>query len=267
LSQSRSSAAEPKSRFPSRVGNYVRYRPGYPAALLELLRGAWGLSPDTVIADVGSGTGLLSRLFLENGNEVFGIEPNAAMREAGEAYLAEFPGFQFHSVTGSAEAATLPGPSVDAVVAGQAFHWFEPVAARGEFQRILRRGGWVALIWNERQTESSAFLQEYERLLQKFGTDYGRVRESYPNREKMSRFFLRSDFREDRVENSQVMDGQGLRGRLLSSSYAPDQGHPQHEAMLQELARIFDKNQIEDRVKFEYQTRVYSGRLMAGGRS
>ena len=130
-----SSSDEPKSRFTSRVENYVRYRPRYPDALLELLHQAWGLTPETVIADVGSGTGLLSRLFLENGNEVFGIEPNAAMREAGEEYLAGFP--RFHSLAGAAEATTLADASMDAVVAGQAFHWFEPVAARAEFQRIL----------------------------------------------------------------------------------------------------------------------------------
>jgi SAM-dependent methyltransferase len=255
------SSTEPKSRFTSRVGNYVRYRPGYPAALLKLLGGAWGLSPETVIADVGSGTGLLSRLFLENGNRVFGIEPNAAMRGAGEEFLAGFRGFQFHSLAGSAEATTLPDAGVDAVVAGQAFHWFEPVAARAEFRRILRSDGWVALIWNERLTEASAFSREYEQLLQKFGTDYGRVRETYPNREKMTRFFGHADFREDRLENGQVMDYEGLRGRLLSSSYVPDKGHPQHEAMLEELTRIFDEHRTEGRVKFEYETRVYSGRL------
>ena len=255
------SSAESKSRFTSRVENYLRYRPGYPGALLELLRRAWGLSPGTVIADAGSGTGLLSRLFLENGNEVFGIEPNAAMREAGERFLEEFQGFPFHSVAGSAEATTLAEASVDAVVAGQAFHWFEPAETRTEFQRILRADGWVALIWNERVTEASAFSREYERLLQKFGTDYGRVRETYPTRDKMARFFGHADFREDRLENAQVMDYEGLRGRLLSSSYAPDKGHPQHQAMIEELARIFGQHHTQGSVKFECQTRAYSGRL------
>jgi SAM-dependent methyltransferase len=253
------SSAEPKSRFTSRVENYVRYRPGYPGALLELLRGAWGLTPQTLIADLGSGTGLLSRLFLENGNEVFGIEPNAAMRKAGAEYLSGFP--RFHSLEGAAEAIPLPEASVDAVVAGQAFHWFEPVAARAEFQRILRCDGWVALIWNERLTKASPFSREYERLLQKFGTDYRRVREMYPTRDKINRFFGHPDFREDQLENAQVMDDEGLRGRLLSSSYAPDQGHPRHPAMIEELARIFGEHQAEGRVKFEYKTRVYSGRL------
>ncbi|MGA8104647.1 MAG: class I SAM-dependent methyltransferase [Candidatus Acidiferrales bacterium] len=253
--------AEPKSRFTTRVGNYVRYRPGYPAVLLDLLHEAWGLTPETVIADVGSGTGLLSRLFLENGNEVFGIEPNAAMREGGEAYLAQFREFRFHSVTGSAEGTTLPDASVDAVVAGQAFHWFEPVAARAEFQRILRRDGWVALIWNDRMKEASAFSRDYERLLQKFASEYGRVRATYPTRDKMTRFFGPTDFREDCVENGRLVDYEGLRGALLSSSYAPDQGHPQHAAMIEQLARIFDQHHREGRVKVGYQTRMYSGRL------
>src|ERR1700732_4152215 len=132
--------ADSKQRFSNRVADYVRYRPGYPAEVLTLLRTQCGLKSGHVIADIGSGTGFLSELFLKNGNRVYGIEPNEAMRQAGEEYLASYDGFA--SINGSAEATTLDDASIDFVSAGQAFHWFEPVVARHEFRRILKPEGW-----------------------------------------------------------------------------------------------------------------------------
>ena len=167
-----------KQRFSDRVADYVRYRPGYPLALIDLLRAECGLRPDHVIADVGSGTGLLSRLFLDNGNRVFGVEPNEEMRQAGEEYLAAYD--QFSSVSGSSEATALPEASVDFITAAQAFHWFEPVTTRREFLRILKPHGWVIVIWNDRRISETAFGRAYEDLLIRYGTDYTRVKEAYP---------------------------------------------------------------------------------------
>src|ERR1700732_4045643 len=168
--------ADAKQRFSNRVADYVRYRPGYPPEVLAVLRTACGLRPGHVIADVGSGTGFLSELFLKNGNRVYGIEPNEAMRAAGEEYLASYDAFV--SIDASAEATTLESGTINFVTAGQAFHWFEPNAARREFQRILKPGGWVVVMWNDRQMDS-AFANAYEELLVNYGTDYQRGRASY----------------------------------------------------------------------------------------
>src|SRR5260370_29926783 len=165
--------ADAKQRFSNRAADYVRYRPGYPAAVLDLLRTECALRPSHVIADIGSGTGLLSKLFLENGNRVFGVEPNQEMRQAGELHLQSYRGFV--SVEGSAEATALPAACADFVAAGQAFHWFEPEKPRREFQRVLRPQGWVAAIWNFREMEAP-FARAYEDILVKYGTDYTRVR-------------------------------------------------------------------------------------------
>ena len=248
-----------KQRFSNRVEDYVRYRPGYPSAILDALREEYGLRPESVVADIGSGTGLLTRLFLENGNLVYGVEPNAAMREAGEQLLEKYP--HFCSVAGSAEATTLPGASVDFVVVGQAFHWFEPNATRVEFLRIMRPGGWVAVMWNERMTDTTPFLREYERFLRRFGTDYEKVSETYPREQHMTEFFGPSKFEGRFFPNEQVFDFDGLRGRLLSSSYAPPAGHLNHEPMLVELKRLFDTHQREGRVRIEYKTHMYYGQL------
>ncbi|MGB7230441.1 MAG: class I SAM-dependent methyltransferase, partial [Candidatus Acidiferrum sp.] len=165
--------ADAKQRFSNRVADYLHYRPGYPSAIRDLLRSECGLRPGHLVADIGSGTGFLSELFLKNGNRVLGIEPNEEMRRAGEEYLASYDGFA--SINGSAESTTLGDASVDFVAAGQAFHWFDQDVARREFIRILKPAGWAVVIWNERLTDTTPFLRDYESLLRNFGADYARV--------------------------------------------------------------------------------------------
>jgi SAM-dependent methyltransferase len=245
-------------RFSSRVNNYVLYRPGYPPEILRLLQSECGLTAESVIADIASGTGIFTRLLLENGNRVFGVEPNDEMRQAGERFLESYP--RFTSVAGTAEATTLPDRSVDIITAAQAAHWFDRETARREFIRILKLGGWTVLVWNERRTASTAFLREYERLLLVYGTDYQEVRHERTTAE-IAGFFSPSPFRSCAFETSQEVDYTGLEGRLLSSSYTPTPDHPNYEPMLRELRRIFDAHQVGGRVALEYNTLVYYGQL------
>jgi len=251
--------ADAKKRFSTRVADYARYRPGYPGEVLDLLRAGCGLRVDHVVADIGSGTGLLSELFLENGNAVFGVEPNEAMRRGGEEYLAGCG--KFTSVEGSAEATTLPDASVDFVTAGQAFHWFEPEKARAEFRRILRPQGWVVVIWNDRSISDNPFGREYEDLLLRFGTDYQRVKDAYPETNDMQGFFGEGNFSASELSNAQSLDWEGLAGRLRSSSYAPLEGHANFAPMMDALRLIFENHQQQGGVRLEYKTHVYFGQL------
>jgi SAM-dependent methyltransferase len=248
----------PTQRFSSRVENYVRYRPGYPAGIIDLLRAECGLSVETVIADLGSGSGKLTELLLPACGRVFGVEPNPEMRAAGERLLGANP--RFTSVAAAAETTTLRRESVDLVVAGQAFHWFDRERCRKEFLRILKPGGWVVLIWNDRRTEATPFLTAYETLLRDFATDYEQV-----NHRNIDTGTLRQFFRvEPKLKSfsyTQRFDFKGLHGRLLSSSYAPEQGQPKHDAMLARLRQIFAAHQQDDQVAFVYDTLVYYGKL------
>ena len=256
--------ADAKDRFSSRVADYLRYRPGYPAGLLDLLRDECGLRAEEscAIADVGSGTGLLAELFLKNGNRVFGIEPNAEMRLAGEEYLRAYENFT--SVAASAEATTLGAGSVKFVTAGQAFHWFEPAAARQEFSRILARGGWAVVVWNDRRMDTP-FARDYEAMLVRYGTDYTKVRDSYPEAGKIKQFFGTARFFERELPNKQLFDWNGLAGRLRSSSYAAAENHANYAPMMAELERIFRVHEDAGQVSMEYATRIYCGHLSAGG--
>jgi ubiquinone/menaquinone biosynthesis C-methylase UbiE len=245
-------------RFSNRVENYVIYRPGYPDAVIDLLTRECDLTSDSIVADVGSGTGFLSELFLKRGNRVFGVEPNAAMREAGERLLSHYPNFT--SVDGSAEATTLADQSVDLITAAQSFHWFDRDKAKAEFARILKPNGWITLIWNERRIDSTPFLRAYEDLLLKYGTDYQEVRHENVY-EQIATFFAPSKAELASFYNPQTFDFEGARGRLLSSSYVPAPGAPNFEDMLAELRAIFDEHQAGGAITFEYDTRVYFGRF------
>jgi SAM-dependent methyltransferase len=254
--------ADATHRFSNRVADYVRYRPGYPPAVLDLLRAECGLRSGHVIADIGSGTGLLSELFLKNGNRVYGVEPNEAMRRAGEEYLASYDGFS--SIKGSAESTTLADSSIDFVTAGQSFHWFEPKAARSEFIRILKPTAWVVIAWNDRRMEEKRLTREYEELLERFGIDYKSVKDAYPEAHHIRSFFGNDNFHSRDLPNEQVLDWEGLRGRLRSSSFAPTEGHPNYAPMMAELDRIFRAHQRDGFVRMEYFTRVYFGQLRTG---
>ncbi|MDB6064583.1 MAG: Methyltransferase [Pedosphaera sp.] len=213
----------------------------------------------SIIADIGSGTGFLTELFLENGNPVLGIEPNLEMRTAAESLLRKYPAFQ--SVPTTAESTTLSARSVDFITAGQSFHWFQPEATRREFIRILRPGGWVVLIWNDRKTTASPFLQAYENLLLRYGTDYQSVNHKRLDAEMIGSFFGAGGFRQASFPNAQVFDLEGLKGRLLSSSYSPESGHPNHIPMLEELTSIFNRHQSDGKVMLDGDTAVFYGHL------
>ena len=246
------------SRFSDRVENYVLYRPGYPPEAIRALTNECGLSPNHLIAAIASGTGTWTRMLLENGNAVFGVEPNAEMRSAGELLLAAFPSFT--SVSGTAEATTLADQTADFVTAAQAAHWFDRKQARREFARILKPGGWLALLWNERVTDATKFLRDYEQLLLTYGTDYQDIRHEHTT-SAVNEFFDPAPFQGRVFESRQEFDYRGVEGRLLSSSYTPGPDDPQHTPMLRELRRIFDDSAAEGRVAFEYKTRLFFGRV------
>ena len=253
------SAPSPTERFSNRVENYVRYRPTYPATVLDILQREIGLSPVWSIADIGAGTGISAELFLKHGNDVFAVEPNGPMRAAAERLLASYP--RFHSVDGTAEATTLRDDSVDAIVAAQAFHWFDPVKTGVECRRILKADRWALLLWNARRLDSTLFLRDYERLLKKYGTDYAQVRHENVDESRLDLFFGPGQWRKQSVENLQRLTLDGLRGRALSSSYVPADGDPAQAALLSELDDLFAREQTEGHVVIEYDTELYFGQI------
>jgi SAM-dependent methyltransferase len=246
-------------RFEDRVDDYVRYRPSYPKEVLLTVSEQCGLRPSSVIADFGSGTGLLAQLFLEFGVEVYGVEPSAAMRAAAERLLARFP--RFHSKEGTAESSGLPDQSCDVITCGQSFHWFDPVRSRAEFRRILRPGGWAVLVWNVRQTATTPFLEGYERLLRQHAPEYEQIEYRRTDPAMFDQFFGPVNWEVRTFVHSQAFDEAGALGRLRSSSYSPLPGAPGYAEMENEFKRLFIESAIDGQVNFLYDTKVYLGKL------
>jgi SAM-dependent methyltransferase len=251
-------ATDSTKRFSNRVEDYVKYRPGYPKSILNYLSEDFGLSAEKVIADIGSGTGISTEMFLAQGYAVFAVEPNKEMRDKATELLGHYT--SYHEVDGTAESTTLADSSVDAIVAGQAFHWFQPEQTRNEFSRILKKGGLVVLIWNERLT-ASAFEVKYDKLIIRHGKDYVQVDHRNISADKIESFFSPSPFAYKAFANKQVFDFDGLKGRLLSSSYMPSVHEEGYDEMIEDLRVLFDQYQEGGLITINYDTKVYTGRL------
>jgi SAM-dependent methyltransferase len=245
-------------RFADRAADYVRGRPGYPDELFDAVALETGLAPPALVVDLGAGTGLSSEPWLARGYEVVAVEPSEPMRRAAVERLGGRPGF--HALDGRAEDTGLPGRSADLAFAAQAFHWFDAAAARAELRRVLRPPARVALAWNARRAGGTPFLAAYEELLLRFGTDYREVGHRGVDRGRLADFFG-ADFSARRFESFQELDAEGLRARLLSSSYVPAAGRPGHTEMLDELDRLFAEHAEAGRVRLEYDVDLYVGEL------
>ncbi|QQS34527.1 MAG: class I SAM-dependent methyltransferase [Acidobacteriota bacterium] len=249
---------DPTQRFSDRVDDYVKYRPSYPVGAIEAIIREAGLSAVSTIADIGCGTGISSRPFLERGIRVIGIEPNDAMRAAAKEYLAGFDNFS--TTAAAAEKTGLSNDSVDAVIAAQAFHWFDQAKTLKEFRRILRPGGSIVLMWNERLLDATEFLREYEGLLLRYATDYSEIRHDKFGPDAVGKFFD-APFELFEFKNIQSLDLEGVIGRVRSSSYMPAADSPVYGELIDSLQALFAKHAENDRIEIFYDTRVYISRL------
>jgi ubiquinone/menaquinone biosynthesis C-methylase UbiE len=248
---------DPTKRFSDRAETYAKYRPRYPDEMLQFLEAL--VAPPAAVADVGSGTGILTAQLLKCGYDVWAVEPNEAMRTAAERTLSDSTAFR--SVVGTAEATTLEDRSIDLITCAQAFHWFERVQTRLELSRILKSDGWVALLWNERQEDASPINRAYDDLLQAMASDYQNMSHRRIAAEDIRAFFAPGETQLRTFANSQTLDCDGFLGRLMSSSYVPNVGQPGHQEIVEAAKRVFEAHQAAGKITFEYETKVYVGRL------
>jgi ubiquinone/menaquinone biosynthesis C-methylase UbiE len=248
---------DPTKRFSDRVENYAKYRPSYPAEMVRFLETL--VAPPATVADIGSGTGILTGQLLKSGYRLIAIEPNEPMRREAERVLSGHP--DFRSVCGAAEATTLPDRSVDLITCAQAFHWFDRPKAKLEFSRILKANCLAALIWNERQEEASAVSREYDNILVEMVPDYQNVTHRQTGLEEFRAFFAPGEVQLRTFPNLQSLDREGFLGRLLSSSYVPNRGQPGHAEIVAAVGKLFEAHNIGGKIRFDYETKVYVGRF------
>jgi len=242
---------KPTERFTNRVENYVKYRPSYPDTVIKFLCEETDLQKDWNIADIGAGTGIFSELLLKNGYKVWGVEPNRAMREAAEKHLRSFN--KFTSVDATAENTSLQDRSINLITVAQAFHWMNPHTTKQEFRRILKTPGFIALIWNIRLT-NTPFLQKLEQLKADFGTDYKATR--IVKEDQVQSFFEPAAFKKATLPHSQLLNREGFKGQLLSSSYMPLEGSKYME-LDNAMNRLFEQYEEDGLVKIDFETKIY----------
>lgn len=246
-------------RFDETVEDYLKYRPSYPEEVYSLLVKQFHLTPEKIIADVGSGTGFLSELFLKHGHSLYGVEPNQAMRKGAEKYLVA--NHNFHSINGHAENTTLTNESIDWIIVGTAFHWFDVKKTKIEFKRILKSPGFCLLVWNVRNKKQSALLQDYEKLILTYSNDYQQSRAQEFDQTIVEDFFHPYEMKTASLVNKQQFSWDGLKGRLLSTSYSLRENDLKYQDMLDELKQIFDRHQSNGVVEFLYETKMYYGQM------
>ena len=250
---------KPTERFTGRVESYRRFRPGYPSAIVDLFRPECSLGSGSRIADIAAGTGRLTEIFLTAGFAVTAVEPNAEMRTACSALQPQYP--KLTLIDGAAEATRLPERSIDLIAVAQAMHWFDLDKTRTEFSRILRPSGWCAVIYNNRRMSGDAFHDGYEQLLIDYGIDYREVQHRRFPEERTAEFFAPSPMRRANFSNPQALDLEALEGRILSSSYMPQPGHPRFDAMRVATERLYAENERNGKVTLQQDCVVCYGRL------
>lgn len=240
-------------RFTDRVVDYEKFRPSYPKEIIQVLKEHIGLNKKWLVADIGSGTGLSTQLFLENGNDVFAVEPNREMRES---LLHHFKTYRnLIALNATAEATSIESGCVDLIFAGQSFHWFDRVACQKEFGRILAENGHIVLVWNQRDPED-AFQQEYEDFLLNHIPSYQSVSHKNISDDDLKHFFGSRPMHKVSLPNQQILDLRSFLGRVRSSSYFPKE-QDENKTLYDDLRLLFDKYAISERIVFKYMTEIY----------
>jgi len=244
-------------RFSDRVDNYQNYRPSYTSEVVNYIFCNFGLSKDSVFADIGSGTGIFTEKLLQRCKAVFAVEPNQEMRNASDINLSSYRGYK--SINGTSENTTLNANSIDTITVAQAFHWFNIDATRKEFKRILKCDGYVFLIWNKRVTDTP-FLNAYENILNNKISEYREVNHNNITHEIIKTFLIR-DYSEAIFLNNQVFTLEGVLGRLNSSSYTPKKDTNEYQILENEIVKAFNQFSTNGKVSFNYNTEIYAGKI------
>jgi SAM-dependent methyltransferase len=250
---------KPTERFSSRVEAYRRFRSRYPREIIPVLEERCGLTRESIVADVGAGTGMLAELFLENGNRVFAVEPNAEMRAACEELVARYP--RLTCVDGTAEDTRLADRSVDFVAVGRALHWFDQEKCRPEFVRILREGGWVVLASQGPHTRTEPVIREFQTLLKEHGLDFARMRGRYDIESAARSFFAGGEFHETEFPGLEEMTYDELEGFMLSLSVTPQPGHAGFPAMQEALKKFLAEHEADGKIRMPMTCKIHFGHL------
>ncbi len=218
--------------YSKKAEDYASFRLDYASEAFQALFDISGLDSNWIVADIGSGTGNVSKHLVAHVSKIFAVEPNAAMREQAEFSLNRFSSFK--SIGGKAEKTLIPDNSVNMIIVGQAFHWFDHDASKNEFYRILKPEGWLSIIWNE------------------FGNGQDLKLESY---------FLNADFKHFAFPQTIRETWQEYIGGVRSTAAAPNQDEDEYKSFEREHRRVFNSQALNGLIEVKFNTKLIVGRL------
>ena len=251
----------PTKRFSNRVLDYIKYRPSYPEQIFkEIINPILNNNDDPVVADLGSGTGIFSKLILDNtiAKKLYCVEPNKEMREAAESLLGSYDKNRLISINGTGEVTTLNNNTCDLVTSAQAFHWFKIREAKDEIKRILKSNGNLFLVWNIRNDDTPC-LKSYDKLMIKYSKEYESVYVRTIDKKDLDVIY--DHYNEKCFPHKQTFDLEGFLGRLRSSSWCPESNSKDFEILMSEMTNLFNQYQVDGRVEFLYNTKCYNGKI------
>jgi len=250
---------KPTERFSGRVEAYRRYRSAYSREIIPVLQERCALTSDSIVADIGAGTGMLAELFLENGNRVFAVEPNTDMRAACEELVERYP--RLTCVDGTAENTGLSDQSIDFVTVGRAIHWFDQDKCRYEFARILRDGGWILLAGQGPHQRTEPVARDFRTILENHCIDFARLRQRYDIEAAVRRLFAGGDFQEAEFHDTEEMTYEDLEGFMLSLSVTPQPDYPGFPAMQRALHEYFARHESGGKLRMPTTCKIHFGHL------
>ncbi len=243
-----------RKKFSGKAEVYQESRPRYPQALYQYFRKHFLMGEGAAVADIGSGTGILTKELLKMGCVVYGVEPNDDMRRTAEKQLASYDGYT--SIAAAAEHTTLPDHSMDFVIAAQAFHWFNVAQFHKECYRILKPNAMVALVWNFRD-ETADIMLENKKICEKYCKDFHGFSGGIHNRLEKVDCFFDGDYQTICFQNPVYYTKEQFIKRNLSSSFSIGSGEDNFDDYCCELANLFDVFSQKETVCILYQTVCY----------
>lgn len=247
-------------RYSSKTDDYAKYRPNFPNEIVEFLYSNDFINSNSIIADIGSGTGRFTRLLLEKGNKVYGVERNDEMRAKAEQLLSQYS--NFISIRGSAEETVLTDNTIDLITAAQAFHWFNKEKCLSEFKRIIKKNGKVLILWDDFLTNYNNFSIEYGKVLNKYRiVELGQMEKRFTRTEMISDFFRNNKYETLSFTHEIYQNFNSIKGGALSASFTPKPDEVNYKPFLLELQEVFEKFQSEGKVLTAFQTICYLGKI------
>ncbi|HLO27660.1 MAG TPA: class I SAM-dependent methyltransferase [Anaerolineales bacterium] len=244
--------------YSTKAEKYAKYRWDYSLQAIEAIIQIAHVTEQTLAADIGAGTGMLTKHFAGRVRHIYAVEPNDEMRKIAEGQLERFENCSV--IKGCAEAIPLGNQSVDLITVAQALHWFDPTRTRAEFRRVLKPKGWLTAIRNYGVDQT--LNQAMGRICAE--ADRAGLLEAVPHPEEkpVSYYCGHEDIQRLTYEIEEKQNWDEFIGSLLSASYMPEESHPSYPRLERVARQVFDDLSENGELRVRGETELIIGQVL-----